>query len=104
MENLKKLLKGRYDWKKLLSDFDLDFKNKTITNNYAYPCCDPKDINTAIEYGLGWGEGPYKLADDKGIDNLVELLEDLHDKHEMEMYEPCLLLKEYAEEGRGFYE
>lgn len=64
----------------------------------------PEDIDDAIEYGLGWGEGPCKLADDEGIDNIVELLEDLYDEHGDERYKPCPLLKEYVEEGRGFYE
>lgn len=65
---------------------------------------DPDDIDRAIEYGLGWGEGPCKLADDEGIEKIVEKLEELYEKHEDERYKPCPLLKEYAEEGRGFYE
>ncbi len=93
----------------LMQAEEFDYKRiyAVAANEAAYivqnDVADPEDIDTAIEYGLGWGEGPCKLADDEGIDNLVELLEDLHDEHEMEMYEPCPLLKEYAEEGRGFY-
>ncbi|KXB04537.1 hypothetical protein AKJ50_02295, partial [candidate division MSBL1 archaeon SCGC-AAA382A13] len=65
---------------------------------------DPEDIDTAIEYGLGWGEGPCKLADKEGIENIVEKLENLYEEHGDERYKPCPLLKKYAEEGRGFYE
>lgn len=65
---------------------------------------DADDIDTSIEMGLGWGEGPCKLADSEGLDNIVELLEELYEEHGDERYKPCSLLKEYAEEGRGFYE
>ncbi len=64
---------------------------------------DPEDIDTAIEMGLGWGEGPCKLADDEGLDDIVALLEELYDEHGDERYDPCPLLKEYVDEGRGFY-
>lgn len=93
----------------LMDAEEFDYKRiyATAANEAAYmvddDVADPEDIDTAIQYGLGWSEGPCKLADDEGIDKIVDLLEDLYDEHEMEMYKPCSLLKEYAEEGRGFY-
>lgn len=63
-----------------------------------------EDIDTAIEYGLGWGSGPCKLADEEGIDAIVKKLESLYEEHEDNRYKPCPLLKEYVSKGRGFYE
>lgn len=63
-----------------------------------------EDIDRVIEFNFGWERGPCKLADERGIDRIVERLEELHEELQDERYRPCSLLKDYAKEGRRFYE
>ncbi|MWG36131.1 3-hydroxyacyl-CoA dehydrogenase/enoyl-CoA hydratase family protein [Halomarina oriensis] len=62
----------------------------------------PRDIDQAVMLGAGYPDGPAKMADDAGLDVLVETLEDLHEEKDAERYAVSDGLREAAEEG-GFY-
>jgi enoyl-CoA hydratase/3-hydroxyacyl-CoA dehydrogenase len=68
------------------------------------------DIDRAMCVGMSWPRGPLEIADEHGIDRIVERLERLHGETGRELYEPHPLLEEMVEEGRlgaktgeGFY-
>ena len=61
-----------------------------------------EEIDRAVKLGGRWPDGPAKLADDRGLGDLVELLEDLHEETGAARYEVSDGLREAAEAG-GFY-
>ncbi|PSQ18873.1 3-hydroxyacyl-CoA dehydrogenase [Halobacteriales archaeon QS_8_69_26] len=63
---------------------------------------DPAGIDEAVMLGLGWPEGPAKLADDYGLDELVAELDETHEEKDHPRYEAADYLREAADEG-GFY-
>src|SRR6056297_1511993 len=71
---------------------------KLVGNDVA----DPDAIDDAVMLGAGFPEGPAKMADDAGLDTLLDTLDDLHDETGEERYEPSDYLREAADEG-GFY-
>ncbi|WP_327052692.1 3-hydroxyacyl-CoA dehydrogenase/enoyl-CoA hydratase family protein [Halomicrococcus gelatinilyticus] len=60
------------------------------------------EIDEAVMLGAGFPEGPAKMADDAGLDDLLDTLEDLHEETGEERYAPADYLREAAEQG-GFY-
>jgi enoyl-CoA hydratase/3-hydroxyacyl-CoA dehydrogenase len=70
---------------------------KLVGNDVA----DPDAIDEAVMLGAGFPEGPAKMADDAGLDSLVETLDDRHGETGAARYEPADYLREAAEEG-GF--
>ena len=64
---------------------------------------DLESIETAITLGLRFPEGPARLADDAGLNALVECLDELHEETGEQRYEVADYLRERAAEG-GFYE
>ncbi len=62
-----------------------------------------KDIDEAVMLGGGYPTGPAKMADDYGLESLVETLDDLREEKEAVRYEVSDYLRERAGEG-GFYE
>ena len=60
------------------------------------------DIDEAVMLGGGFPDGPAKMADNAGLDALVDTLEDVHDQTGEERYEVAEGLREAAAEG-GFY-
>ncbi|WP_134671269.1 3-hydroxyacyl-CoA dehydrogenase/enoyl-CoA hydratase family protein [Halorussus marinus] len=71
---------------------------KLVGNDVA----DPAAIDEAVMLGAGFPDGPAKLADDAGLDALVETLEKLHEETGAARYEPSDALRTAADEG-GFY-
>ncbi|WP_128476002.1 3-hydroxyacyl-CoA dehydrogenase/enoyl-CoA hydratase family protein [Halorussus pelagicus] len=71
---------------------------KLVGNDVA----DPDAIDDAVMLGAGFPEGPAKMADDAGLDILLDTLDDLHDETGEARYEPADYLREAAESG-GFY-
>jgi enoyl-CoA hydratase/3-hydroxyacyl-CoA dehydrogenase len=57
------------------------------------------DIDTAVHIGMSWTRGPLEMADEYGIDRIVDTLEQLHEECGWEQYEPNPLLEEMVEEG-----
>ncbi|WP_254535046.1 3-hydroxyacyl-CoA dehydrogenase/enoyl-CoA hydratase family protein [Halomarina litorea] len=62
-----------------------------------------KDIDEAVMLGGGYPTGPAKMADDYGLESLVETLDDLREEKDAVRYEVSDYLRERAGEG-GFYE
>jgi enoyl-CoA hydratase/3-hydroxyacyl-CoA dehydrogenase len=60
------------------------------------------DIDEAVMLGGGFPEGPGKMADNAGLETLVETLEELHQQTDEERYEISEGLRAAAEDG-GFY-
>ncbi|WP_435154528.1 3-hydroxyacyl-CoA dehydrogenase NAD-binding domain-containing protein [Haladaptatus sp. DFWS20] len=60
------------------------------------------EIDEAVMLGAGFPEGPARMADDAGLDTLLETLEDLHDETGAERYKPADYLEERTDVG--FYE
>jgi len=64
---------------------------------------DPDAIDEAVKLGGGWPDGPAKMADEYGLDALVETLDELHEATGEERYEAEETLRELADAGEGFY-
>ncbi len=56
-------------------------------------------IDTALELGAGFPDGPIRLADEHGVDALVEHLESRYDETGAARYEPSEELRRRAAEG-----
>jgi len=61
-----------------------------------------EEVDTAVELGGGFPQGPAGMADDAGLDSLVETLEETHEVTDGARYEISEGLHAAAEEG-GFY-
>jgi enoyl-CoA hydratase/3-hydroxyacyl-CoA dehydrogenase len=61
-----------------------------------------EEIDRAVKLGGGFPDGPAKLADDHGLDALIETLEDAHEATGGARYEVSAGLREAAEAG-GFH-
>ncbi|TYL37656.1 3-hydroxyacyl-CoA dehydrogenase [Natronococcus pandeyae] len=64
----------------------------------------PESIDEATKLGAGFPDGPVKLADEFGLETVLEALEEAHEKTGHERYEPADYLQERAEEVGSFYE
>ncbi len=58
-------------------------------------------IDQAVRLGAGYPEGPVAMADDRGVDHLLETLRDRHSATGAARYEPHPYLEEVAADG-GF--
>ncbi|WP_101298139.1 3-hydroxyacyl-CoA dehydrogenase/enoyl-CoA hydratase family protein [Halegenticoccus soli] len=64
---------------------------------------DASSIDRAVQLGAGFPDGPAKMADEAGLDSLVERLDGLHEETGEPRYEAVELLRELAESGASFY-
>jgi enoyl-CoA hydratase/3-hydroxyacyl-CoA dehydrogenase len=71
---------------------------KLVENDVAPPA----DIDQAVKLGGGFPDGPAKLADDAGLDGLVDTLEEVAESTGAARYEVSDGLREAAADG-GFY-
>lgn len=62
------------------------------------------EIDEAVKLGAGYPSGPAKIADQTGLDTLVETLDDLHEGSDASRYEVSEYLRERSEEEGTFYE
>lgn len=72
---------------------------KLIGNDVA----PPESIDEATKLGAGFPDGPVKMADEFGIENVLEALEEAYEETGHARYEPADYLEERTEAG-GFYE
>lgn len=63
----------------------------------------PRDIDEAVQLGAAFPEGPAKIADEHGLDNLLETLQERYEETGAARYEPAPYLEELVEEGEKFY-
>ncbi len=69
----------------------------------AEDVADPEAIDEAVKLGAGFPDGPAKMADDYGIDALVETLDELYEATDEPRYEAEDSLRELADSGAGFH-
>jgi enoyl-CoA hydratase/3-hydroxyacyl-CoA dehydrogenase len=63
-----------------------------------------EDIDEAVKLGAGYPNGPAKIADQTGLETLVDTLDDLHEGSDAPRYEVSDYLRERSEEEGTFYE
>ncbi len=63
----------------------------------------PESIDEAVMLGAGFPDGPVKMVDTHGLEDLLETLEEAYAETGHERYEPSEYLRQRAEFG-GFYE
>ncbi len=72
---------------------------KLIGNDVA----PPESIDEATQLGAGFPEGPVTVADEFGLENALEALENAHEETGHPRYEPADYLRERAESVGSFY-
>jgi enoyl-CoA hydratase/3-hydroxyacyl-CoA dehydrogenase len=89
---------GREDVEAILLAVQANEVAKLVGEDVA----DPAEIDEAVMLGLGYPSGPAKMADEYGLDALVETLEEHHEATGHPRYEVADYLREAADAG-GFY-
>ena len=71
---------------------------------------EPKDIDDAMKLGANLPMGPLELADFAGLDTVLAVMTEMHDKFGEAKYRPCPLLRKMVngkllgrKTGQGFY-
>ena len=73
-----------------------------VGNLVANDVSRPGPIDEAVTLGAGFPDGPAKMADDAGLETLVETLEELHEETDHPRFEVSGGLRAAADEG-GFH-
>jgi enoyl-CoA hydratase/3-hydroxyacyl-CoA dehydrogenase len=89
---------GREDVEAILVAMQANEVAKLVGEDVA----DPGEIDEAVMLGLGYPQGPATMADEYGLDELVETLERRHEETGHPRYEVAGYLREAADAG-GFY-
>jgi 3-hydroxybutyryl-CoA dehydrogenase len=61
------------------------------------------DLDIAMTRGVNYPRGLLKWADEIGISNVLNTLENLYLEYNEDRYRPCVLLKRMVREGKTFY-
>ncbi len=64
---------------------------------------DPGEIDEAVKLGAAFPDGPAKIADDHGLADLLETLEERYEETGAARYEPSEHLRDIVEAQGGFY-
>jgi 3-hydroxyacyl-CoA dehydrogenase len=59
-----------------------------------------KDIDTVMIYGFNFPKGLLEMADELGLDKILENLNDIYSKTGMEAYKPTKLLQNLVGSGK----
>jgi 3-hydroxybutyryl-CoA dehydrogenase len=62
-----------------------------------------EDLDTAMTKGVNYPKGLLKWADEIGIKNVYDRLQNLYEEYGEDRYRPCVLLKRMAVKGATFY-
>jgi 3-hydroxybutyryl-CoA dehydrogenase len=62
-----------------------------------------EDLDLAMTKGVNYPKGLLKWADELGVQNVLDILENLHALYSEDRYRPCVLLKKMATKGEMFY-
>jgi 3-hydroxybutyryl-CoA dehydrogenase len=62
-----------------------------------------EDLDLAMIKGVNYPKGLLKWADELGLPNVLNTLQNLYDTYGEDRYRPCLLLKKMAKKGEQFY-
>lgn len=68
-----------------------------------YGIASREDLDLAMTKGVNYPKGLLKWADEAGIKNILDTLEDLRDLYSEERYRPSVLLKQMVKEKKSFY-
>jgi len=78
-----------------------------LANEVAYligaDVASAEEIDTAVKLGGRWPKGPAKMADEYGLAELYEVIQEAHESNGHPRYEPYEHFAEFAEQG-GFYD
>ena len=113
---------GFYDWSngrptllaELAGKYDVTRSWAVAINEAAHmvveDVAEPESIDLGMKLGTGWSQGPCEYADKEGLDAILDKLEEAYSRYPIELYKPCVLLKEYVKRGwtgiraaRGFH-
>ncbi len=102
---------GFYDWSKsrpciplgLNNRYDVERSWAVAANEAAFmvleDVAEPESIDLGMKLGTGWPSGPCEYADKKGLDTILNRLEEAYSRYPIELYEPCPLLEDYVKKG-----
>lgn len=62
--------------------------------------CHPSELDPALKAGLGMRKGPFELAEDIGLQNILKMTDRLFAAGKQERFRPAPLLKRYVWAGR----
>ena len=62
-----------------------------------------EDLDLAMTKGVNYPKGLLQWADELGLQNILNILEDLYITYAEDRYRPCLLLKTMVKKGEKFY-
>lgn len=102
---------GFYDWSKGRPNIDSNMKGVyDVERSWAVAAneaswmiledvADAESIDLGMKHGTGWPSGPCEYADKKGLDVILQELEEAYRKYSIELYKPSPLLTEYVKRG-----
>jgi enoyl-CoA hydratase/3-hydroxyacyl-CoA dehydrogenase len=113
---------GFYDWSRgrpninpsMKDVYDVERSWAVAVNEASWmileDVAEPESIDFGMKLGTGWPYGPCEYADKKGLDMILQELEEAYNKYSIELYKPSPLLTVYVkkgwkgkEAGKGFF-
>jgi len=64
---------------------------------------DADAIDTAVELGGRWADGPARMLDERDLSNLLDVLDERYEETGEERYEAVSYLRELVDNGHGFH-